>query len=140
MFTVTKRSDWSFDTSGGVSMSAGPGTALERLLRERKRKAPRRSHPRPAGPERPQAPCGPAARGLISRGIDYATGMHALFSSTAASLSRDSKIPVLGHGTMRAFQQEFNLMATIRKPSAWSFNTSGGGSESVSVWGPIFVT
>jgi outer membrane protein OmpA-like peptidoglycan-associated protein len=31
-------------------------------------------------------------------------------------------------------------MATIRKPSAWSFNTSGGGSESVSVWGPIFVT
>jgi hypothetical protein len=39
MFTVTKRSDWSFDTSGGVSMSAGPGTALERLRRERKRKA-----------------------------------------------------------------------------------------------------
>src|SRR6266850_2546296 len=119
MFTVTKRSDWSFDTSGGVSMSAGPGTALERLLRERKRKAPRRSHPRPAGPERPQAPCGPAARGLISRGIDYATGMHALFSSTAASLSRDSKIPVLGHGTMRAFQQEFSwLQSGSRAPGA----------------------
>jgi outer membrane protein OmpA-like peptidoglycan-associated protein len=41
---------------------------------------------------------------------------------------------------MRAFQQEFNLMATIRKKSAWSFKTSGGGSESVSVYGPIFVT
>lgn len=31
-------------------------------------------------------------------------------------------------------------MATIRKKSAWSFKTSGGGSESVSVYGPIFVT
>jgi len=31
-------------------------------------------------------------------------------------------------------------MATIRKESKWSFETSGGGSESVTVWGPIFVT
>jgi len=31
-------------------------------------------------------------------------------------------------------------MATIKKESKWSFDTSAGGSESVTVWGPIFAT